>query len=401
MKIRTLVSGSDLYNTQMLYFTCSSLSLDNRRLYLISDRDGSSNVYVRDIETGSEQRITQNTAGYQKSYVYFDGEEKRGLGKASVCLDVARDIIYYIQDNCIYKAGAEGGVQMLAKVPDNQVTAFTHVSSDGSRLCVPGTDERALDFDPVTEGSGVDRRPVYSIDGRVQEENLSSYLNVFDTQTGALLYSERVPNCWITHVQFHPTDNSMILYNHEWPSVDCGMRRMWIYNGKEHICVRPDAPERSRHDWVCHEMWASDGRSIIYHGAGSNAGAFVGRYYLDSGEYSEISLPREYTAYGHFTIGTNDRLTCDGYYRRPDDVVRASAAPEGGPDPHKKNAEYITVLDTDWDAQTIIWHPLCKHETDWRDQDSHPHAIMSHDNRFIYFTSRCDATTKVFRVEID
>ena len=115
-----LVSGSDLYNTQILYFTCSSVSLDNRNrnLYLISDRDGSPNVYVHDLETGSEQRISSNTAGYQKSYVYFDGEEGHGLGKASVCLDAARDIIYYIQDNCIFQASAADGVRMLAKVPE-------------------------------------------------------------------------------------------------------------------------------------------------------------------------------------------------------------------------------------------------------------------------------------------
>ena len=258
-----------------------------------------------------------------------------------------------------------------------------------------------MDFDPVTEGAGVDRRPVYSIDGRVQEEHLCSYLNVYDTESGELIFSERVPDCWITHVQFHPTDNSVILYNHEWASFDCGRRRMWIYDGEKHICVRPHCEERSRHDRVCHEMWASDGSSIVYHDASDAVGAFVGRYYLDSGTYSEIALHREFTAYGHFTIGNTDRFVCDGYYSKPDDVVRESASPEVGPDPHKKNAEHITVLDTDWDAKTIVWHPLCKHETEWRDQDSHLHPVTSHDNRFIYFTSRCDNTTKVFRVEID
>ena len=79
-------------------------------------------------------------------------------------------------------------------------------AEDGRLLCVPMTDARALDYDPETEGSGLDRRPVYDIDGRVQEEGLSSWLCVYDTESGRLLYEKTVPKCWITHVQFNPAD---------------------------------------------------------------------------------------------------------------------------------------------------------------------------------------------------
>ena len=50
-----LVSGCadrDSWNTQLLYFTCSSLSRDDRRIYLLSDRSGDPNVVVRDLLTG-------------------------------------------------------------------------------------------------------------------------------------------------------------------------------------------------------------------------------------------------------------------------------------------------------------------------------------------------------------
>ena len=60
MKERILVSGCQDegkgYDTQLLYFTCSSLSHDDRRLYLISDRDGNPNVYVKDLENGEEKQ---------------------------------------------------------------------------------------------------------------------------------------------------------------------------------------------------------------------------------------------------------------------------------------------------------------------------------------------------------
>ena len=53
MEERLLISGCEGeasgYDTQLLYFTCSSLSSDDRRMYVISNRDGHPNVYVRDL----------------------------------------------------------------------------------------------------------------------------------------------------------------------------------------------------------------------------------------------------------------------------------------------------------------------------------------------------------------
>ena len=167
---RILVSGcgrDEHFDTQLLYFTCSSLSEDDRRLYMISDRDGHPNVWVHDMLTGEEKMITNNKKGFLKSYVYFAGTQDEGLGKASVCLDYHRDVVYYIQDDKICKSDLEGNVTVLNSVPDHRMTAFTHVSDDGKRLCVPMTDGRCLDFDPEKEGSGVDKRPIYDIDGRV------------------------------------------------------------------------------------------------------------------------------------------------------------------------------------------------------------------------------------------
>ena len=101
LQLRQHVSGCEDYNTQMLYFTCSSLSQDDRRIYLVSDRNGSPNVIVRDLRTGEERILTQNHSGYLKSYVYFDGGFNDGLGKASVCLDCNADMVYFIQDDKI------------------------------------------------------------------------------------------------------------------------------------------------------------------------------------------------------------------------------------------------------------------------------------------------------------
>ena len=174
---RILVSGSaanEHYDTQLLYFTCSSLSSDDRRLYMISDRDGNPNVWVHDLLTGEERMLTANCEGILKSYVYFTGTPGKGLGKASVCLDPHRDVIYFIQGDDICRVGLDGRISVLNHVPDRRMTAFTHVSDDGRLLCVPMTDGRCLDYDPEKEGSGLDKRPVFDIDERVQRERLNS-----------------------------------------------------------------------------------------------------------------------------------------------------------------------------------------------------------------------------------
>ena len=325
--------GNGDYNTQLLYFTCSSLSRDDRYLYMLTDRTGSPNVMVCDLLTGEERILTDNHNGTLKSYVYFDGTFNRGFGKASACLDSERNVIYYIQDDGICKVGLDGKNQKLNTVPDGRMTAFTHVSSDGKRLCIPMTDGRCLDFDPETEGSGLDKRPVYDIDRRCQEENLSSYLCVYDTESGALLYEKAIPKCWITHVQFHPRNPEQIMYNHEWSSFDCGIRRIWLYDHSADTVTRirtegndtlgnPSGCPRTAADWVCHEMWSDDGKMVIYHGGYAGGPAMVGRYELESGRYWEIALPKDYDAYGHFTMDHQGNLVCDGYFKYPWEVKK-------------------------------------------------------------------------------
>ena len=330
IKEKTLTSGcqgeENGYNTQLLYFTCSSLSTDDRLLFLLTDQSGSPNIMVRDLVTGEERLLTDNRHGTMKSYVYFADQPGKGLSKASVCLDPVQKTAYYIQDNEIRKVDEKGCATVLNCVPGDRMTAFTHVSQDGKLLCVPMTDGRCLDYDPATEGSGLDLRPIYDIDGRVQEEGLNSYLCVYDTETGALKYEKTVPRCWITHVQFNPADPEKIMFNHEWPSFDCGIRRIWIYDHASDsiVRVRTEGTDtlgdtkgypRKRGDWVCHEMWNDAGTEIIYHGGYESGPAMVGRFGIETGRYYEIALPEDYNAYGHFTMDHSGMLVCDGYFK--------------------------------------------------------------------------------------
>ncbi len=368
-------------NEQLLYFTSSSLVSDDSRIVFLSDRTGHPNLVVRDLVSGQEQQLTANNEGFLKSYVYFNGTPYRGLGKASISLHAPSGTVYYIQGRDVRKIDAGGNEGTLAQYPEGQMTAFTHVSADGKRLCVPTTDAFALDGDKPLSG-----KPEYNIDKRVQTEGLSSYLRVYDTETGEEIVCEQVERCWITHVQFSPTNSNLILYNHEWPS-DCGIRRMWLFDGQHYLRLRTEEGGRSRGDWTCHEMWERDGSAIIYHGGFAGGPTYIGRVKPDGTELTEVALPDKWKRYGHFTVGTPNVLVSDGYYEE-----------EGDTD--TRNGDWICRVEMNWEEGTCQWFPLCRNSSSWDSQDAHPHPIIDHASKKVYFTSDADGKRAVYRVAL-
>jgi hypothetical protein len=328
-------------NNQLLYFTSSSLLADNRKLVFISDRTGSPNLFVLDLENREEKQITHNDEGYLKSYVYFDGNHYRGFGKASVSLNSRTGSIYYIQGRDVKKVSVDGESQNLCTLPNEQMTGFTHVSTDDRFLCVPTIDADAFNVEDFS-----------NIDKQVQRLGLNSYLRIIDTYSGKELAIEKVHKGWITHVQFSPVNNKHILYNHEWPA-ECGIRRMWLWDGEKHTRIRTPDAARSPDDWTCHEMWEKNGVHVIYH--------------------------------GHFTVQDSGRLVSDGYYRQEDEKP-------------VKAGEWISVQEIDWGMGNIRWIPLCRHGSSWNCQCSHPHPVFDHGDRFIYFTSDTSGKRQIYRV---
>ena len=366
------------YDCQLLYFTSSSCLQGEKGIVFIGEEKGNPNVYYKNFPTGSVARLSDNQEGVLKSYVYFNGNEN-GLGKASVCLDQSKEKVYYLQGRLLCCADLNGNIRVLNEIPQGQVTAFMHVSHDGSRLCVPTTDARALE--DVHKPGPATLRPDYDIDARIQQEGLSSWLRVYNTESGEEVLCQQVPKAWITHVQFHPQNREWILYNHEWPSF-CGIRRMWLWDGKCHRALRSIDQGRGIHDWVCHEMWSEEGRSVIYHGQYAGGRYFVGRIVPETGETAEIALPENYISYGHFTVSKDGLLVSDGYFREENSIAADSEGASGD-----SEARWISVQKPDWEKGTIRWIPVEKHNSSWKTQDEHPHPIFSPDGRRVYYTT--------------
>lgn len=379
------------YDCQLLYFTSSSCLRENKGLVFIGEEQGNPNVYYKEFATGKVKQLSRNTEGTLKSYVYFNAVEHKGFGKASACLDQERELVYYLQGRDICQVDLEGNIRVLNRIPEDQVSAFMHVSSDGTRLCVPTSDRRTLE-DPLHDGP-VTTRPKYDIDDRVQKEKLNSYLRVYDTATGEEVLCEKVPMAWITHVQFHPKDNNVILYNHEWGS-DWGVRRIWLWNGKYHRALRTIDEGRNINDVVYHEVWNEDGTQVIYHGTYAYTGRhYVGRITVATGQIKEIALPEYYAGYGHFTMHGENLLVSDGYYQEMVQKEAEGQEEENAAAGWNAESKWITVQRIDWEKGSMEWIPIEKHGSSWSTQDAHPHPIFAPDGKRVYYTS--DVTGKL------
>lgn len=394
MQITRLTDGTA--NDQLLYFTSSSLTADDRTLVFISDRDSpipketdpraNVNLYALDRDSGTLRRLTSNQDGYLRSYVYFEGRPYQGLGLASPSLHAPSGDLYYLQGRELRCVNAFSGAQRtLAELPGDHVTGFTHVSDDNTRICVPTIHESAFS-------------DIKAIDATVQRLGLAGHIRVYDTRSGEQVRDIEVDRGWVTHVQFQPGNNDTILFNHEWPA-DCGIRRVWLWDGSQIRRVRDEGPNddgtpRRRADWVCHEVWSRDGRYVIYHGGYADDGQpqaglyFVARYDTVSGERIELTFPPHFRRYGHFTVGPTDaRLVSDGYAEYEGSEQHVTQFGDPSLVRSARGGEWISLLDVNWSGREIHWRAVCRHGSSWSSQDAHPHPIYNHAGDEVLFTS--------------
>jgi oligogalacturonide lyase len=370
----------------LVYFTSNSLLSDDRRIVLIRKQNGCRNLSLMDMASGEIKQLTHNTGSRTElpadRQFYWNDDDN--IVDGSVIVHSQSGNIFYMQGRKICRVNPQGEVEILGQIPDGTASGVMHVSASGKKLLVSTSDTRA--FRKYTGQNNA------IIDYTVQSLGLSAQLRVYDTGSGEQLVCENIHRAWVTHVQFNPVDDNVIVYNHEWPA-DCGIRRIWLWNGQEHVLVRPEGEGRSREDWTCHEMWERGGTNLIYHGGYKNGYFYVGKatipdlYRLREIQLDEITFPKEYVKYGHFTVSNTRALVTDGYYQAPGEPAGRS--------------RWITILKPDWQRKTIDWIPLCEHGSDWIGQESHPHPIFNHAANAVYFNSNKEGYRAVYKVDIN
>ncbi|GMA61127.1 oligogalacturonate lyase family protein [Alicyclobacillus fastidiosus] len=350
---------------QHLYFTSKSFTRDSQSIICISNQDANPNIYQMSLQDGESRQLTNNRDRYLMSYVYYDGTPFHGLGKASVSYNPETNHVLYIQGNEVRLLDVDSlEEEVISVLPNDVVTGFTHLSSDGRYACIPYIDATAFDV-----GSG---NKMKLIKDKVQSRQLESRVLVIDTEKkiSEVLFSHVG---WITHVQFSPVHNDEILFNHEGGDVD---QRIWLYRHGAAVKIRDESIERGT-VWICHEVWAANGSSIVYHGTKCMTGkfdersiSFVGSFNLEKNNFVEVPFLPNMNHYGHFSISQDSgTLVTDG-------VITA-------------NMLHHCVVD--WNDQSLSWTPLCLHDSSFCVQDVHPHPVFSHDGHHVLFTSDVDS----------
>jgi WD40 repeat protein len=379
--MKRITSGK--YDDMVLYFTSNSILADDKRMIFIRTIDDCNNIWRLDIETGEEKQITYFTEkNPTELFVHqFHLNDFAGLYIPSVVLHNKTGMIYFLKDRKLWRFDLNGNGRVLALVPQKTDIGQCHVNDAGTKMVMSTIDDRVCDHFPDT-------------DKYVQERNLTSHILVYDTDNGDLLLDETVHSAYVDHVQFSPVDDNIILYNHEWASFDQGIRRIWIFDGRQHIRMRTEGEGRSRNDGVSHEMWERGTGNLIYHGGRSDAPQFIGRIAFKDPHnpldytISEIHLPEVCKKYGHFTVSNSNLLASDGKY-----VTPGEKESWGG--------EWITLFKPDWEKKTLELEPLCRHLSSWSCQEVHPHPVFNHASNAIFFTSDFEGKRAVYKVDIN
>lgn len=250
-----------------LYFTSPSVTRDGRYLVFLSERTGRVNLFACARSDGHIHQISDNRRGVLHSYCWPWGGHL-GLSKASPVLDEVRNRVYYIQDGTVLFSDIESPrPTTLCRLPAGWLTGFTHVSPDGSRVCVPVLDPRA---DVPTAQNQADQLTI--IPRLLRRVGAGSRLLEIDTDTGSITTLCWVP-IWVTHVQYDPTGSGRIIFNREGDRLD-NLARTW--------CLETDGSTRPLYDQpedesAVHENWSADGSMIVYHGSGPDGSYFAGR----------------------------------------------------------------------------------------------------------------------------
>lgn len=206
----------------------------------------------------------------------------------------------------------------------------------------------------------------------LKRENL---LYTIDLKTGELKVIHRI-NTWLGHLQFSPTDPSLLMYCHEgpWGRVD----RIWTIRIADGAA--PTIGYQKKEGEIAgHEFWAPDGKTIWFQNhVRSRKESFVAGKAIDSETVTRYRIPPEGTAVHHV-------LSPDGKWFLGDGK---------GPDAASK---YLTVQEPDGDTLKVT--KICSLQgNDYAQSEPNPH--LTPDQRWAVFTASFHGTPQAYAVEL-
>lgn len=348
-------------NTRHPYFTQPLISKDSRYLLVTSDRTGSYQLFIMDLDKPQMVQLTAETN--KKTVRWWGMKESRG---GSPCLDGKRMIAYYWSGNILKSINISNmKTDELYRVPEGFTPNILSMTADGQYI--------DFCYSEVVKLSSKDwkeqlyRRPT-SVIMRVNVQN----------KRAEAIWGERE---FISHVNTSPVDPNIVLFCHEgpWHLV----QRMWIVRAdsgeywplvKQKMCL-----ERAGH-----EFFTAGGRIVTQYGVRDtpfsewkNADLFISPDGTNREEYYYPGpKPGHIQVNSQETLGVGDRI-----HLEPD---------------HSDGINYIGLIKYE-DGRANL-KLLCRHDTDW--SKAHPHPIFTRDEKHVIFDSNFEGYTNIYRAPV-
>ncbi|HWC99670.1 MAG TPA: oligogalacturonate lyase family protein [Candidatus Sulfopaludibacter sp.] len=235
--------------------------------------------------------------------------------------------VYYIRNGVIYVTDVDSlATREIAKLPARNGISVPTINADETLLAGTYIEGDGPDYNA---GRSQDPQPQSLIQpvnkGQMMEQRLAAHLPMamftISTATGELKILHRATD-WLNHLEFSPTDPSLLMFCHEgpWHKVE----RIWtIRTDGSHITkvhTRTMAMEI-----FGHEFWSHDGKTIWYDLQTPRGEDFwLAGYNVENGRRTWYHLQRNEWSI-HFNVTSDGKLFCgDG-----GDPGQVAKAPDG------------------------------------------------------------------------
>lgn len=358
-------------NSRGLYFNENAFTPDgNEMIYRVEE-----SIYVLNLTTHKTRQLVAGpvndiVVGHKSPTVYFMRPN----------------------DTSLYAAGVDNG--QISKVTDLPARAsISTLSADETLAAGTYTEVEVPEFpiDPTLKVSSV---KAAKMDARL-EAHIPMVLFTVNLQTAevkTVLHSTD----WLSHLQFSPTDPTLLMYCHEglWWKVD----RIWTIrtDGRQNQLIHTRTVDNEA---AGHEFWDADGVTIWYdlqipHGANF----YVASYNTATGERRWYHVDRDAWSI-HYNAASDDSIFCgDG-----GDYSQVAKSKNGQwielftpiLDPHTPRVDRKDLIETGaFEAQHLA--NMAKHQ-----YTIEPNVRFSPDHKLVIYTSNVLGSNYVFAVEVN
>ena len=205
----------------------------------------------------------------------------------------------------------------------------------------------------------------------------ANLLYTVDLRTGEVKVIHRI-DTWLGHIQFSPTDPSLLMYCHEgpWGKVD----RIWtIRTGDAEPTLA--YPRTEPQEIAGHEFWSRDGKTIWFQDTfRERKESFLAGKDIETGKLTKYRIPLEASAI-HQTISP------DGKFFIGDGTGKTATGP----------SKYLTVQVPDGDTLKVT--KLCSlQKSDYTQCEPNPH--LTDDQHWVIFTASFFGTPQAWALEM-